>query len=185
MYAKFWAFWLACNCKKNVWSLHIQKIVNLTKNFKTSKKGSQNQKITPKMCPYILDFSIFVVFWKKIKLVTGVQNLLELMWNLPAGKQVFLESLTSFIEDKSKTHILMGDWNFCQRDDASHPVKIFLENNGFISGFAKPQATHIQGRCLDQIFVRFAGEPLDFESSVKVCIYSDHEPISMKILMGD
>ena len=102
-----------------------------------------------------------------------------------AGKQVFLESLTSFIEDKSKTHILMGDWNFCQRDDASHPVKIFLENNGFISGFAKPQATHIQGRCLDQIFVRFAGEPLDFESSVKVCIYSDHEPISMKILMGD
>ena len=102
-----------------------------------------------------------------------------------AGKQVFLESLKRFIEDKSKTHILMGDWNFCQRDDASHPVKIFLENNGFFSGFAKPQATHIQGRCLDQIFVRFAGEPLDFESSVKVCIYSDHEPISMKILMGD
>ena len=102
-----------------------------------------------------------------------------------AGKVIFLENLKSFIEDKSKTHILMGDWNFCQRDDTSHPVKKFLENNGFISGFAKPQATHIQGRCLDQIFVRFAGDPLVFESSVKVCIYSDHEPISMKILMGD
>ena len=56
----------------------------------------------------------------------------------------------------------MGDWNFCQRDDTSHPVKKFLENNGFISGLAKPQATHIQGRCLDQIFVCFAGDPLVF-----------------------
>ena len=52
----------------------------------------------------------------------------------------FLESLKSFVEDKSKTHILMGDWNFGQCDDTSHPVKKFLENNCFISGFAKPQA---------------------------------------------
>ena len=100
-----------------------------------------------------------------------------------AGKR-FDESLTNIIEDKSRTHILMGDWNFCQRDEPSHSVKKFLESNGFISGFAEPQATHIQGRCLDQIFVRFVGEPLVFESSVKVCIYSDHEPISMKIPIG-
>jgi hypothetical protein len=101
-----------------------------------------------------------------------------------AGRD-FLQSLESFIQDKSKVHIFMGDWNFCQRDEALHKVKVFLEKNGFISGFTTPQATHIQGRCLDQIFVRFPGDPLDFESSVKVCIYSDHEPISMKILMGD
>ena len=70
-----------------------------------------------------------------------------------AEKIIVLESLTGLIGDKTKTHILMGDWNFCQSDDTSHPVNNILENNGFISGFTNPQATHIQSRCLDQIFV--------------------------------
>ena len=34
------------------------------------------------------------------------------------GKR-FDESLTNIIEDRSKTHNLMGDWNFCQRDEPS------------------------------------------------------------------
>ena len=65
----------------------------------------------------------------------------------------------------------MGNWNFCQQDDAFYPVKNFLEKNGFISGFAKPQATHIQGRCLDQIFVCFEAEPLVFNHLLS-CVFT-------------
>ena len=79
----------------------------------------------------------------------------------------------------------MGEWNFCQRDDTSQPVKTVMKNKGFTSGFAKQQATHIQGRCLHQIFVLFLGDPLILKSSVKVCIYSEYDPIAMKILMDD
>ena len=84
--------------------------------------------------------------------------------------QDFLDALTSFIQDKSKIHILLGDWNFCQRDEMDHPVKIFLQNNDFETGFSLPQASHIKGRCLDQIYIYFPNKKLEYKTSVKVGI---------------
>lgn len=75
----------------------------------------------------------------------------------------------------------MGDWNYCQRDESDHPVKNYLEENNFILGFDPPQPTHIKGRCLDQIFVRMPNSTHNFVTSRKVCLYSDHEPISVKL----
>ena len=75
----------------------------------------------------------------------------------------------------------MGDLNYCQRDESNHAVKKYLEENNFILGFDHPQSTFIKGRCLDQIFVRMPNRTHNFVTSVKVCLYSDHEPISIKL----
>ena len=72
----------------------------------------------------------------------------------------------------------MGDWNFCQRDEPNHPVKKSLDRHNFISALRPHQPTHVMGRCLDAIFIRNVVS--DCNASVKVCIYSDHEPISIK-----
>ena len=96
----------------------------------------------------------------------------------------FLDTLSNFIQDRSKIHVFMGDWNFGQRNDFSHPVKLFLEENNFKTGINPPQPSHIKGRCLDQIYIRFPDHPLHYDSSLKVCVYSDHEPISLKFEMG-
>ena len=93
----------------------------------------------------------------------------------------FLTELTSHIDDDStKIQVLMGDFNYCQRDECDHPVKKYLEENNFILGFNPPQPTHIKGRCLDQIFVRMPNGTHNIVTSGKVCLYSDHDSISVK-----
>jgi hypothetical protein len=90
----------------------------------------------------------------------------------------YFDHFLSYIIDKSKMQIIMGDWNFCQRDEPNHPVKKSLDRHNFISTLRPHQPTHIMGRCLDAIFVRNLVS--NYDASVKVCIYSDHEPISIK-----
>ena len=90
----------------------------------------------------------------------------------------YFDQFLSHIIDKSKMQIIMGDWNFCQRDEPNHPVKRSLDRHNFISALRPHQPTHLMGRCLDAIFVRNLVS--NYDASVKVCIYSDHEPISIK-----
>jgi exonuclease III len=90
----------------------------------------------------------------------------------------YFDRFLADILDKSKMQIIMGDWNFCQRDEPNHPVKKSLDRHNYISALNPHQPTHVMGRCLDAIFTR--NFVLNFNASVKVCIYSDHEPISIK-----
>ena len=75
----------------------------------------------------------------------------------------------------------MGDLNYCVRDEPSHPVKKVLEDHGFISVYdvlhQPAQATHIQGRCIDQAWIRLpiSSNIKVIRSSVNTCVYSDHE----------
>ena len=91
----------------------------------------------------------------------------------------FINALTPFINNGSN-HVIMGDWNFCQRDDITHPVRQFLQKHNFEPAITPAQPTHIKGRCLDQIYIRHASINT-VSSCIKTCYYSDHEPISITL----
>ena len=85
---------------------------------------------------------------------------------------------------QSKCHIIMGDWNFCVRSDLTHPVKTFLESEGFIEvnqlleQTALP--THLRGRTIDQAWFKKSSTPISVQSlTVRSCLYSDHEKIEI------
>ncbi len=65
-----------------------------------------------------------------------------------------LNTLTKFIQDYSKGHIVMGDMNFCQRNNPNHSVKKLLQNNHFHPAIVPPTSTHTEGRYLGQIYIR-------------------------------
>ena len=102
-----------------------------------------------------------------------------------AGEE-FLNALTDIIENSKVSHVILGDWNFCQRDESNHPVKVFLEENNFKAAIQPPQSTQREGRCLDQIYTRLDSSDVEFKSAcVKTCYYSDHEPISITLKFNE
>ena len=96
----------------------------------------------------------------------------------------FLNTLTDFILHDSKSHILMGDLNFCQRQNPHHPVKQLLENHNFHPAIQPPTSTHKDGRCLDQIYIRLTPKVV-CNISVHTTYYSDHEPISITLTVQE
>ena len=64
-----------------------------------------------------------------------------------------LKLLFDINKNYQKSHIIMGDWNFCIRSDPNHPVQSFLETEGFVEVNKllqqTPLPTHLRGRTID------------------------------------
>ena len=92
----------------------------------------------------------------------------------------FLAMIEHF--DGQQTIVLCGDFNFCEREDKLHAFRKLLLEKGFKSLLNPPQATHQEGRCLDQAYCRF-GEPIRFlcTAHVGTSSFSDHDAIMVKI----
>ena len=95
-----------------------------------------------------------------------------------------LRILLNNMEEKS--HLIMGDFNFCLKNETNHNVKLLLEKYGYKSVNSvmhqPAQATQIKGRCLDQAWVRITCENVQVEGySVKTCVYSDHEKTEVEL----
>jgi hypothetical protein len=92
----------------------------------------------------------------------------------------FLAQIQHF--DGQQTIILCGDFNFCEREDKPHAFRKMLLKNGFKSLFRQPQATHQEGRCLDQAYCK-PGEPMRFLCTAQVgtSSFSDHDAIMVNI----
>ena len=92
----------------------------------------------------------------------------------------FLAQIQHF--DGQQTIILCGDFNFCEREDKPHAFRKMLLKKGFKSLFRQPQATHQEGRCLDQAYCK-PGEPMRFLCTAQVgtSSFSDHDAIMVNI----
>ena len=80
----------------------------------------------------------------------------------------------------------MGDWNFCIRSEPNHPVKSFLESQGFVEVNQllqqTPLPTHLRGRTIDHAWFKGSLKTITIQSlSVRSCVYSDHEKIEVVI----
>ena len=84
--------------------------------------------------------------------------------------------------DGQQTIVLCGDFNFCEREDKLHAFRKMLLEKGFKSLLKPPQATHQEGRCLDQAYCKH-GEPMRFLCTAQVgtSSFSDHDAIMISI----
>ena len=121
---------------------------------------------------------------QKFQIATITSDMLNItnVYRSNVADKHFTDMLAYHTSDDSKTQLILGDFNYCQRDEPNHPVKVFLESNGFYPALNPPQSTHIQGRCIDQIWVKKSHHNIEILSaSVNTCLYSDHESIKVKI----
>ena len=84
--------------------------------------------------------------------------------------------------DGQQTIVLCGDFNFCEREDKLHAFRKMLLEKGFKSLLNPPQATHQEGRCLDQAYCKH-GERMRFLCTAQVgtSSFSDHDAIMVRI----
>ena len=93
----------------------------------------------------------------------------------------FITSLIDCITLINTTHIIMGDFNFCLREENNHSIKKKIEELSFklIPSILHqpPDASHIMGRCIDHAYIKIADDsPIEIVSYImKTCVYSDHE----------
>ena len=95
-----------------------------------------------------------------------------------------LRKLLNSVEDQN--HLIMGDFNYCLRNEPKHDVKLLLEKYGYVPInqvlHQPPQATQIMGRCIDQAWIRIVSETVKVEGyAVRTCIYSDHEKTEVQL----
>ena len=118
---------------------------------------------------------------ESVKLViTNVYRSNNASLNFCKDLRILLDSM----EDKN--HLIMGDFNFCLRNEPNHNVKLLLEKHGYkpvnLVMHQPPQSTHMKGRCLDQAWIKIACENIQVEGySIKTCVYSDHEKTEVQI----
>ena len=74
--------------------------------------------------------------------------------------------------------------NFCEETEQNHPVKKYLQDENFTSltqGVSK-YGSHIEGRQLDQVYIRCEAHYMkDITVEFKPCYYSDHDQIFITI----
>ena len=90
-----------------------------------------------------------------------------------ANNEIVIKSLSSIIENQDKSIIVCGDFNFCHRDEKSHPIYSYLSNNNFNPALEPSLPTHREGRCLDNIWIRnFANQ--ETNAYLNFVYYTDH-----------
>ena len=97
-----------------------------------------------------------------------------------------LQRLLDSMDDEN--HLIMGDFNYCLRNDSDHEVAELLRKYGYNTVnnimHQAPQPTQIKGRCLDHAWIKTVSETVQIEGyTVKTCIYSDHEITEVELVI--
>ena len=84
-----------------------------------------------------------------------------------------------------KTIVLLGDLNFCEREESDHLVRQTLLGENFASLLSPPMPSHIEGRCIDQVYCRTGEANLDCSAQVGTSSFSDHDAVNIKVKCGE
>ena len=107
----------------------------------------------------------------------------------PACDRDFIEQFLEVLDkdlDGQIIILVVGDFNFCEREEAFHPIRTMLLDNQFVSLFPTPVASHMEGRCLDQAYVKNMEETqLHCSASIGTSYFSDHDPVFVDITSQD
>merc|ERR1711894_338779 len=83
--------------------------------------------------------------------------------------------------DGQKTILVLGDLNFCEREESGHPLRRMLLGKSFASLLSPPAPSHIEGRCLDQVYCRKGEGIQDCSAQVGTSSFSDHDAVNIKV----
>ena len=93
------------------------------------------------------------------------------------GNQHELIEILSKMINKERFCIITGDFNLCGVNERRNVVTLFLERHGFSQ--MVQEATHIQGRVIDHIYVNDASCILEIERFSPY--YSDHDGLLVSL----
>ena len=83
--------------------------------------------------------------------------------------------------DGHKTILLMGDLNFCEREESGHPLRQMLLGENFTSLLSPPVPSHIEGRCIDQAYCKTSEGNQVCSAQVGTSSFSDHDAVNIKV----
>ena len=86
----------------------------------------------------------------------------------------------------SEVVLVLGDFNFCERDEKEHPVRRMLLAKGFSSLLDPPASSHIEGNCLDQVYIKKDDVcTLKCQARVGTSSFSDHDQLIVEVTKND
>ena len=99
------------------------------------------------------------------------------------SKEGCVSSLINKLQDIinfTKTTLVIGDMNICNRENPKNKLRTYLEENTF--KLIVKQATHIAGGQIDQAYLMSKGNYID-EPDIELCpkYYSDHDAICISL----
>ena len=83
------------------------------------------------------------------------------------------------MESEEKPTLVVGDFNFCFRDEPSNPTKLFLIRKSYLQLIHEP--THLEGHILDQAYIRDPSRALQWTSELHSKYYTDHKCLAITI----
>ena len=83
--------------------------------------------------------------------------------------------------DGHKTILLLGDLNFCEREEGDHPLRQMLLGENFESLLSPPVPSHIEGRCIDQVYCRTGEGNQECSAQVGTSSFSDHDAVNIRV----
>ena len=121
--------------------------------------------------------------------IVGVKSAKMAIFNVyrskPAKHEEIVKDLQDMIESEginSELVLVIGDFNFCERDEREHPVRRMLLAKGFHSLLDPPVSSHIEGNCLDQVYIKKNDVcALQCEALVGTSGFSDHDCLRVEV----
>ena len=101
-----------------------------------------------------------------------------------ANSEDFISSLVEILNESAgqEATLILGDFNFCERKDSSHPIRRRLLEEDFKSLLDPPFASHMDGNCLDQAYLRQRESSNEVICAhVGTCSFSDHDPVIVEV----
>ena len=83
------------------------------------------------------------------------------------------------MESEEKPMLVIGDFNFCFRDQPSNPTKSFLIRKSYQQLIYEP--THLDGHILDQAYIKDPSKALQWTTELHSKYYSDHKALAITI----
>ena len=102
-----------------------------------------------------------------------------------ANNEDFISSLMEILNQsvQQEATLILGDFNFCERKESSHPIRRKLLEQGFKSLLDPPFASHMDGNCLDQAYLRqVENSSQSMCAHVGTCSFSDHDPVIVEVV---
>ena len=102
-----------------------------------------------------------------------------------AKNEDFISSLMEILDEsvQQEATLILGDFNFCERKNSCHPIRQKLLEEEFKSLLDPPFASHMDGNCLDQAYLRRReNSNQDMCAHVGSCSFSDHDPVIVEVI---
>ena len=78
-----------------------------------------------------------------------------------------------------KPLLVIGDFNYCYKENSCNPAKKYFQANSFIQMIKEP--THIEGNLLDQAHARDDNRVHTYSSELHSKYYSDHRALAIMV----